>query len=144
TIALGDEDLRSTFAEELAKRAYLGPELMEAARRERRLVLRLVNLVRPDPTPERPDRGRDAQGALSGDPLAFADRLEAAECTQRFLARLLRTNAVFKKNEAYLVVLNRLHADRARGLLARGDVGGALREAAAAQEALPGHPSPAV
>jgi tetratricopeptide (TPR) repeat protein len=144
TLPLGDEDVRAVFAEELLKRAWLGPELGEAARRERRLVLKLVPLFRANPSVERPDRGRNTQGSLSGDPLAFTDRLDAADATQRFLLRMMRTNAYFKRNEGYLIVLNRLYSDRARGLLARGDVEGAVREAAAAHATLPGHTAPAV
>src|SRR5207247_947677 len=69
---------------------------------------------------------------------AFADRRAAADCTQRFLIRMLRSNAYFKRNQGYLTVLNRLAMDRARGLLAAGDVAGAVREAEAALAALPG------
>jgi tetratricopeptide (TPR) repeat protein len=129
-LPLGSDEARVAFADELAKRTALGPELMDAARRERRLVLRLVG---PDS-----HRGRNAQGTLSGDAAAFDDRLAAAEASQRFLVRLLRTNAYFKKHEGYLTVLHRLEANRARGLLAVGDVDGALKAAAAAHAALPG------
>jgi tetratricopeptide (TPR) repeat protein len=130
TLPLANEEARLTFADELAKRSAQDPEPAEAARRERRLILQLGG---PDSS-----RGRNAQGVLSGDPAAFPDRLDAADCTQRFLVRMLRTNAYFKRHQGYLSVLHRLEADRARGLLAKGDVVGAVQAATAAQSILPG------
>src|SRR5206468_334037 len=80
-LPLGDEDARATLAEELAKRTTLGHEAAEAARRERRLVVQLGL-----PTSS---RGRNAQGPLCADPLAYPDRLAAADATQRFLFRMM-------------------------------------------------------
>jgi Flp pilus assembly protein TadD len=56
---------------------------------------------------------------------------------------MLRTNAYFKRNQGYLIVLHRMASDRSRGLLAAGDVAGAVREADAAVALLPGHSEPA-
>jgi tetratricopeptide (TPR) repeat protein len=135
-LPLGDEDARATFAEELVKRAMFAPEAADAARQERRLVLQLGL-----PTSS---RGRNVQGPLSADPLAYPDRLAAADAAQRFLFRMLQTNAYFKRNEGYLAVLHRLHDHRARGLLAKGDVAGAVREAETAHALLPSHAALAV
>ncbi len=129
-LLLGHEDQRTPFAEELMKRSALGPGPAEAARQERRLLLRLGG--------PGSHAARSAEGVLSGDPLAYPDRLAAADASQRFLLRMLRTNAYFRRNEGYLVVLYRLHDNRARGLLARGDVEGALHAAETAQAVLPG------
>src|SRR5205085_7856631 len=129
---LGDEDARAALAEELAKRSpALGPEPAEAARRERKLLLRLAAPAS--------NKARNVQGLLSGDPLARPDRLAAAGDTQRFLIRMVRSNAYFKRHESYLAVLHRLEADRARGLAAAGDLDGAVRSADAAHALLPGH-----
>jgi tetratricopeptide (TPR) repeat protein len=89
------------------------------------------------------NKGRNVNGTLSSDPLARTDRLEAADDAQRFLIRMLRTNAYFKKHESYLLVLHRLEANRARGLAAKGEIDGALKAADAAQALLPGATSPA-
>ena len=56
---------------------------------------------------------------------------------------MLRTNAYFKKHESYLAVLHRLEANRARGLLAKGEIEPALQAATAAETILPGTTSPA-
>jgi tetratricopeptide (TPR) repeat protein len=135
-LPLGDEEARASFAEELVKRVALARESAEAARRERRLVV-LLGL----PTSS---RGRNAHGPLCADPLAFPDRLAAADATQRFLFRMMQTNAYFKRNEGYLVVLHRIHDHKARGLLAASDVAGAVREAEAAHALLPSHAALAV
>jgi tetratricopeptide (TPR) repeat protein len=135
-LPLGDEEARAKLAEELRKRTILVPEAAEAARQERRLVLQLAL-----PTSS---RGRNAHGLLCADPRAYSDRLAAADATQRFLFRMMQTNAYFKKNEGYLVVLHRLHDHRARGLLSAGDVTGAVREAEAAHTLLPSHAALAV
>jgi tetratricopeptide (TPR) repeat protein len=82
-------------------------------------------------------------GSLSGDWGARTDRLEAAGDAQRFLIRMARTNAYFKKHESYMVVLHRIEANRARGFLAKGDIDAALKAADAAHTLLPGHSSPA-
>ena len=66
-------------------------------------------------------------GTLSSDAGARTDKLEAAADTQRFLIRMLRTNAYFKKHESYLTVLHRLEANRARGFLAKGEIESALQ-----------------
>ena len=134
-VTLGDEAARAAFVEELGKRASLGPEFAEAQRRERRLILALANLGS--------DHARTAQGLLSSDPLARSDRLQAAEDCQRYLVRLLQTNSYFRRHDGYLNVLHRLEANRARGLLARGDIEGAVAAASAAHALLPGQPSPA-
>jgi hypothetical protein len=134
-LTLGDEESRALFAEELVKRSWLGPEFGDAARRERKLSLALG---KPDS-----QKGRNSNGALSSDPLARSDRLEAANDTQRFLIRMLRTNAYFKKHESYLFALHRLDVNRARGLLAKGEVAEALKAAETAQALLPGHAAPA-
>jgi tetratricopeptide (TPR) repeat protein len=134
-LPLGDDDARLKLAEEMAKRSAFGPELLAAARNERRLILRLNG---PGAS-----LGRNAEGVLSSDVGAATDRLAAADTTRRFLIRMLRTNAYFKKNQGYLLVLHRQAASRAQGLLATGDVAGAIREADAALAALPGHTEPA-
>jgi tetratricopeptide (TPR) repeat protein len=134
-VTLGDEESRAAFAEELAKRTTYGPEVGEAARRERKIGLALGMLGS--------QKGRNMNGGLSSDPLARTDKLETADDTQRFLIRMLRTNAYFKKHESYLAVLHRLEANRARGLLAKGDIEPALQAATAAETILPGTTSPA-
>jgi tetratricopeptide (TPR) repeat protein len=135
TLLLGDEDARLKLAEELAKRSAFGPELVTAARDERRLIVRLSS--------PGSNIGRNAQSLLSNDPGAYSDRLEAADCAQRFLFRMLRTTAYFKKEQGYLVVLHRLANYRAQGLLAKGDIAGAVHEAEVALGYLPGHSEPA-
>lgn len=132
---LADEDARLRFAEDLSKRAFLGPELIDAVRQQRRFVPRLNG---PGSS-----FGRNAMSFLSGDAGAFTDRLEAANAAQNFLIRMMRTNAYFKKNTSYLTVLHRLANERAKGLLAKNDVEGAMREAEVAQTTLPGNGEPA-
>ena len=65
----------------------------------------------------------------AGDRAAYPDRSAAADADRRFLVRLLRGNTYFLKNQSYLIVLHRLASYRAQGLLAKGDVAGAVREA---------------
>lgn len=134
-LMLGNEMLRSVFVEELVKRNWFGPEVPAAIRRERTMILALADLAS--------DRARLAQGGLSLDPPPGGDLLDAAGYTQRYLIRLMRSGAYFRKPEAYLVVLNRLQEYRARGLLARGEIEGALQAASAAQALLSGGTSPA-
>jgi tetratricopeptide (TPR) repeat protein len=134
-VTLGDDEARVNFADELAKRAAYGPEIGDSVRRERKLAIALG-------TPAS-NKGRNVHGTISSDPLARTDRLEAAGDAQRFLIRMLRTNAYFKKHESYLLVLHRMEANRARGLLAKGEIDGALQAADAAQALLPGATSPA-
>jgi tetratricopeptide (TPR) repeat protein len=135
TLLLGDEDARYKFAEEMVKRTAFGPELAAAARDQRRLIVRLNS--------PGSNISRNAQSMLSNDPGAYPNRLEAAECTQRFLFRMLRTNAYFKRESGYLVVLHRLANQRSQGLLAKGDAAGAVREAETALGYLPGLTEPA-
>lgn len=134
-IPLGDEDTRAIFAEELGKRSHFGNEVADGTRRERALALALS-------TPGS-SRGRTLNGAQSGDWGARTDRLEAAGDAQRFLIRMTRTNAYFKKHESYLIVLHRVESNRARGFLAKGDLDAALKAADAAHALLPGFSSPA-
>jgi tetratricopeptide (TPR) repeat protein len=134
-VTLGDEESRAAFVEELAKRTAYGPEVNDAARRERKIGLALG-------TPGS-QKGRNMNGTLSSDPGARTDKLEAAADTQRFLIRMLRTNAYFKKHESYLTVLHRLEANRARGFLAKGEIESALQATTAAETILPGTTSPA-
>jgi tetratricopeptide (TPR) repeat protein len=134
TLPLANEDVRNKFAEELVNRAAFGPELREAARVEWQLVLRLSNPAS--------STGRNAERLLAGDRGAYSDRLAAADSDQRFLFRLLRANTYFYKNQSYLVVLHRTAKDRAEGLLAKGDIAGAVREAETAQSLLPGADEP--
>ncbi|HEY1377733.1 MAG TPA: hypothetical protein VGF55_13120, partial [Gemmataceae bacterium] len=134
-LPLADEDARIKLADELAKRSDLGPEMMEQVRAERRLVVRLGGPGSRN--------GRSAEGRLCEDPGAFPDRRAAAACADRFLIRMLRSNSYFLKNESYLRTLHRRAAYRARGLLAAGDVAGAVREAEAAEALLPGSDEPA-
>ena len=98
-----------------------------------------------DPAAERPggESRPQRRELLSSDAGAAPDRLAAADTTRRFLFRMLRTNAYFKKNQGYLLVLHREAASRAKGLLATGDVAGAVRMAEAAAAFLPGHTEPA-
>ncbi|MFO0808838.1 MAG: hypothetical protein U0746_09465 [Gemmataceae bacterium] len=134
-ILLADEDARIKFADEVIKRSHLGPEPGEAARYERRLVLRLGKL---SSTP-----ARTAQSQLSADALAFPDRLEAASATDRFLARMLRSISYFKSPTAYLGVLVRRDLQRAAGQLAKGEFDAAIKAAESALELLPANPTPA-
>jgi tetratricopeptide (TPR) repeat protein len=134
TLPLGNEDTRNKFADELVNRIAYGPEMRDAAREEWRLVLRLSKLDSAT--------GRNAERLLAGDRGAYPDRLAAADADRRFLVRLLRGNTYFLKNQSYLVVLHRVHRDRAEGLLAKGDVAGAVREAETAQSLLPGGDEP--
>jgi tetratricopeptide (TPR) repeat protein len=129
-LPLGNELDRGAFVEELAKRsADPGDEFAEAARQERRLVVQAAMLFSIP--------GRNAQRQLAGDPRAFADRSQVVDATERLLLRMLRTDTYYYRAEGYLAALTRLHAERARSLLAKGDAGGALREAVAAQELVP-------
>jgi tetratricopeptide (TPR) repeat protein len=108
---------------------------MAAARDERRMILRLNG---PGAS-----IGRNAEGVLSSDAGATSDRLAAADTTRRFLIRMLRSNAYFKKHQGYLLVLHREANDRAKGLLATGNVAGAVRAAEMALADLPGNTEPA-
>jgi tetratricopeptide (TPR) repeat protein len=128
TLPLGDEDARSKLADELMTRRALGPELVAAARGQRRLVVGLSNLES--------SIGRNTQGRISDD--AGMDRLRAGDETRKFLFRLQRTGAYFFKNSGYLTVLDRLASQRARELLAKGDAAGAVRESDKALAILPG------
>jgi tetratricopeptide (TPR) repeat protein len=133
-VPLANDDVRVKLADELLKRSAYGPELAAAAFDEQRFVLRLINLWA--------NSGRNAQRMLSSSPRAYTDLLEAAESNQKFLYRLLRTNTYFYKNLSYLVVLHRRTSLQARGLLAKGDVAGAVREAQTALALLPSHSEP--
>jgi tetratricopeptide (TPR) repeat protein len=128
TLPLGDEDARYKLADELINRRRLGAELSAAAREQRRMILRLANLGS--------NVGRNSQARLSGD--RGLDLKEAVEASQNFLFRLQYTGAYFFKNSDYLNVLHRLASQRARALLAQGDVVGSVREAEAALALLPG------
>jgi tetratricopeptide (TPR) repeat protein len=135
-LPLGDEDVRYKLAEEFMKRSVFGPELRDAARVERQMILRL--------SVPQSNIGRNAQARLSGDRGMSSDRLELADSTQRFLFRLLRTTAYFFKNQDYLIVLHRLANQRSQGLLAKGDVTGAIREAEKANTILPAALEPTI
>jgi tetratricopeptide (TPR) repeat protein len=134
-LPLGNDDARVKFAEELNKRAALGPELRPASWEEERLVLGLSG--------PGTNNARNAQRLIRGDRRAKTDRLWAADAELRFLMRLLRTNTYFYRNQSYLAVLHGLATHRAVGLLQKGDVAGAIREAEAAQALLPGADEPA-
>jgi tetratricopeptide (TPR) repeat protein len=135
-LPLGDEDARYKFAEDLVKRAAFGQALRDTARGERQMILRL--------SVPQSNIARNAQARLSGDRGMSSDRLELADSTQRFLLRLLRTTAYFFRNQDYLNVLHRLANQRAQGLLAKGDVAAAVRDAETAQALLPAALEPAI
>lgn len=134
-LMLGNEMTRGMFVEELIKRVSFGPEIAAAIRRERKLIVALGDMSSA--------RARSAEGGLSLTSSAGDDPLEAAARTQRYLIRLLRASVFFHRPGDYLVVLHRQQAHRARGLLARGDIDGAIQAAGAAQTILPGHTMPA-
>jgi len=126
--AARDEQARSTFADELAKRAYLGNEIRAAVRIQRQL---LVDLSVPSSA-----LGRNALSKQLTDQ-AYADPGTAAAAGQRMLLRMARTGSSFLRNEGYLTVLYRLHAARALAALARDDVATASAAAAEARATLP-------
>jgi tetratricopeptide (TPR) repeat protein len=125
-LPLGDEVVRTTFAEELTKRGQA-----EAAARERDLVLRcgwyrswqVGNLL-----------NMQARAAL-----ARKDYGTAADAYERAVVGCLRSGARYVEPAGYVVMPAAVHSNRARGLAAAGKPAEALREAERALEASPGN-----
>jgi tetratricopeptide (TPR) repeat protein len=123
-----DEQARTNFADELAKRAYLGEEVRNAVRIQRQL---LVDLSVPASA-----LGRNALSKQLTDK-AYAEPAVAAAAGERMLLRMARTGSSFLRNEGYLTVLYRLHAARAMALLANDDMPAAMAAATDAHATLP-------
>jgi tetratricopeptide (TPR) repeat protein len=127
-VPLGNESVRCNLVEELAKRDWL-----DAARKEADFVLQ-TGWYRPANWP-------------IGNVLSFAarlatqekDYLKAADCYERGLLGCLRTGASFVEPTAYLSVPEAVRVNRARGLLDKGQVDEALKDAKANLEAMPGN-----
>jgi predicted negative regulator of RcsB-dependent stress response len=128
-LPLGDEAERTSFCDELAKRSDFGDAVREELRFQRRLI---VDLSHPSSNP-----ARNALSLLCQDGSQFADRQAAADANQKFLVRMLRTNAYFKRNEGYLIVLHRQKAEQARAALANNDIAAVSKLASEAFRLLP-------
>lgn len=127
---MGDESQRTSLCDEINKRV---DSLGDAARAEVRFHRQLiVDLSQPGS-----NSARDALSQLCQSGAGFPDRRTAAEANQRFLIRMLRTNAYFKNNNGYLTVLHRLLAERARDALSRGDMVAMMQAAKEAHALLP-------
>jgi tetratricopeptide (TPR) repeat protein len=129
-LPLGDEKARTDFCDELNKRSdFLGDAVRAELRFHRQLI---VDVSSPGS-----NHARDALSQLCQNGAGFPDRGAAAEANKRFLIRMMRTNAYFKNNNGYLTVLHRMHAERAKDLLNRGDIAGATQAAKEAHAILP-------
>ena len=125
-LPLADENDRSALARAMEEHGE-----PDAAREQNELILRTCD----------PGLGG------GGDPLRNraqreADRgnfTAAADDWERSLLPIYRTNAGFIRTDVYLLVRFVPHAWRARGLLKAGDAPGAVREAEAAADAMPGN-----
>jgi hypothetical protein len=135
TQLLGHEDARLKFAEDLTKRSAFGPELAAASSAEVRLVVRLTGPAY--------SAGHNSQRLIRTDREMSSDHLAIAAADLRYLMLLLHAKRFFYRNQDYLNVLHHMATNRARGLLDKGDMVGAVREADAAMAFLPGHSEPA-
>lgn len=132
----GGEKQRADFYTELAKRYHLDPAIRSVVRAERQL---LVDLSHP-----KSSNGRNAQSLLCQDRGAFQNAAAAVAGNERFLIRMLRTNAYFRGSDSYLAVLYRRAAAQARAHLAAGRLDDAMASANEAHQLLPGSYSLAV
>jgi tetratricopeptide (TPR) repeat protein len=128
---LGDETARHFLAETLAA---LGRH--DEARREFALATRSG--------PRMAWSTRNAWRELSGYAVQEGKELEAAACWEKWYLGVLGRGSYFTQIEACVWVPYRLHFLRARGLLANGDVSGALAEIRLCERLLPGETETAV
>jgi tetratricopeptide (TPR) repeat protein len=124
-LPLGNEGVRYTFAEALARRGQA-----EAARREYDLLLKTG-------TPGSFILGQVLRQAAN-DAVARKDYLKGAELHERALLRCLDPNIRFVESSAYLAVPHALHRYRALGLAAAKRFDEARRELDLCQAVLPG------
>jgi predicted Zn-dependent protease len=108
-VPLGDVRVRHEFASALARRG-----LMDAARRERELIVRTGDFESWYLD--------DALRHLASDAAQNKQHLQAATYYERYLLRCLHVNRAFVDNSAYLIVAHMIHRQRASGLVAAGRV----------------------
>lgn len=125
-LPLGNQLARAMFAEELTKRDQL-----EAARRERDLVLR-VGWYRMWYV-------GNVLNYLARDAAVRKEYAKAAAYYERGVVGCLRVGSQFVDSSAYLVVPQLVHQHRARAALAAGRVGEALAEAKVCLDLVPGN-----
>lgn len=124
-LALGNEEARYEFADELSRRG-----LVEASRREYSLLLRLSQ-------PASYYAG-EAMRRQAMDARAKQDMLRSADNEERSMLRCLHIYVTFVRPEAYVGVPALVHRQRAQGLLVAGKVDEAMREAYMCLDLLPG------
>ncbi len=124
-LPLGNESRRYDFATALAQRG-----LTDAARKENELLLRVSQ-------PASYHAGEAIRRAALA-ARAKGDYLLSADGQERAMLRCLRAYVSFVQPAAYVGVPALIHRQRARGHLAAGQFGDALREAALSLEAMPG------
>jgi tetratricopeptide (TPR) repeat protein len=125
-LPLGSQFQRALFAEELTKRDQL-----DAARRERDLVLR-VGWYRMWYV-------GNVLNYVARDAVARKDYARAAAFYERGVVGCLRVGSQFVDASAYLIVPQLVHQYRARAHLAAGKVGEALAEAKVCLDLVPGN-----
>jgi tetratricopeptide (TPR) repeat protein len=124
-LALADDDLRYELAEALSKRG-----LTEAAYREFDLLARTAEFRSVYMT--------NVLAELTPDVISRKDYVRAALYYQRVALNVLQTGASFVDNDAYLTVPHSVHLNRARSLLAAGQLDEARPEIEACLAILPG------
>jgi tetratricopeptide (TPR) repeat protein len=124
-LALGNEEARYEFADELARR-----DLVEASRREYALLLRVSQ-------PASYYAG-EAMRRQAMEARARQDMLRSAANQERSMLRCLRVYVTFVRPEAYVGVPALIHRQRAQGLLGEGKLDQSLREANFCLDILPG------
>jgi tetratricopeptide (TPR) repeat protein len=124
-LALGNEEARCEFADELARRG-----LTAASRREYSLLQRVSQ-------PASYYSG-EALRRQAVEARARQDMLRSADYEERSMLRCLHIYVTFVRPEAYVGVPALVHRQRAQGLLAAGQVDQALREADLCLDLLPG------
>lgn len=128
-LPLGSNTQRGMLANELDERGHDAE-----ARREWETILRI------GPQSEFKDAWSvQLAFALLGNAISDDDPLRAADCWQRYLLYMLKTNSAFTETRRYLAVTHLAHRVRARGLVAAGRFEEAVAEAERARAAWPGN-----
>lgn len=124
-LPLGNDEARDRLAQALEKH-----DLSEAAAREYDTIIRTGAFESAS--------YNNALRHIAYDAVAKKNYFKAAECFERSLLDCLYKSTSFARTEAYLNVPSWVHYYSARGLLARGKVDEALKEAEICLTALPG------
>jgi predicted Zn-dependent protease len=123
-LPLGDEELRMTFARELARRGHA-----EASRKSREMLLKTC-------VPGSFNAG-EANRLAGIDAVRSKDFLKAAHCNELAMLRCLRVYISFIEPQAYVGVPHFIHRLRARGLTAAGKFDEAKKDIAFCESLLP-------